>query len=58
MQSFLAAPNDVLLGTVGALRSTSMPTRTSNATRDWPAIEAWARGVAEQVGAREPAPAR
>ena len=26
--------------------------------RDWPAIEAWARGVAEQVAAREPAPAR
>jgi menaquinone-dependent protoporphyrinogen oxidase len=23
--------------------------------RDWPAIEAWARGVAEQVAAREPA---
>ena len=26
--------------------------------RDWPAIEAWARGVAEQVAARELAPAR
>ena len=26
--------------------------------RDWPAIEEWARGVASQVAAREPAPAR
>ena len=26
--------------------------------RDWPAIEAWARGVAEQVAARELEPAR
>jgi menaquinone-dependent protoporphyrinogen oxidase len=26
--------------------------------RDWPAIEEWARGVASQVAAREPSPAR
>jgi hypothetical protein len=25
--------------------------------RDWPAIEAWARGVVEQVATREPASA-